>query len=126
MSKFDSLSTLLNGLKAKGAVFSLTDDKFSVRAPRGVISSNLKTYLAERREAVKHCLENQRSVRMWLAARMTEFRFPLDLPPEFEGPFEDAIVSFVDGVIDFSQLEAAWHQFLIDVHAERDIVEVEL
>jgi len=127
MTAIDSLHLMLSGLKAKGAMFNVSaQDNLSVRAPKGVVSSDLAAYLKEHRNEVIRCLANEHLVRKWLSRRITEFSFPLDLPPEFEGRVEDAIVDFIDGKIEFAELEAAWARFVTESHAEREIVEERL
>lgn len=122
----NSLHIVLTRLKSRGAVFSVNGDRLNVRAPKGVVSSDIRAYLAEHRNGVISCFENERIVREWLSRLMNEFTFPLDLPPEFEGRFEEMVVSFIDGLIPFSELDLAWTRFVAESHAEREIVEDDL
>lgn len=125
--KTDSMHLLISGLKSKGVVFSSDGvNSLRLRAPSGIVSPDLRAYLAEHKTEVINCLKHETFVREWLGRLHLEFSFPLDLPPEFSERLEDAVVGFIDGSISFEQLETAWARFLEDSKAEREFVEDQL
>lgn len=125
--KTESLHVLISGMKSQGVIFvSNGVDSLRLRAPVGVVSAQLKTYIGDRKHEVIACLAKEAVIREWLSKISGEFSYPLDLPPEFSGRLEDAIVSFIDGLIPFEKVEAAWSCFVEESKAEREFVEDEL